>query len=295
MRIAYALLVHRDALQVKRLIHALMAPGVCFYVHLDKKALADASFQILHTLPETTVLERSIDVKWGGYSIVEASLCLLKTILESPQPIDQIVLMSGQCYPVKPNAEIMRFFRAQRGFSFFYSEPAESSWWSEAYARFKQYHPTDWSFRGRYRLAGLINKLLPERSFPMKGKMYGGPGSGWWSLAPAHARYLTDHISDHDELEKFSRTTWAPDEFFLQTILYNSPFSAEVKNRLLWFMEWSHGQPSPNVLNLKHLNALKKTDALFARKVCPGDSDELLNALDVYLHEKPGVDTGTEG
>ena len=50
-------------------------------------------------------------VRWGQYSIVEASLAGLRH-LRTLGRFDRVLLMSGQDYPVRPLAEIRAFCRS---------------------------------------------------------------------------------------------------------------------------------------------------------------------------------------
>jgi hypothetical protein len=67
------------------------------------------------------------------------------------------------------------------------------------------------------------------------------------------------------EIYKFFKYTWAPDELFFQTVLYNSPLLKDIENRSLWYIDWRTNGP-PKTLSLEDISPLRQTDALFARK-----------------------------
>jgi len=91
---AYLVLAHEDVKMLNILVARLVQTGVV-YIHLDKSSRIKS--------PEVTLLDgvklyREYKVKWGGWSIVEATKFLAdKAIADSA---DRLTLLSGNAYPI---------------------------------------------------------------------------------------------------------------------------------------------------------------------------------------------------
>lgn len=77
---------------------------------------------------------------------------------------------------------------------------------------------------------------------------------------------------------RFFKYTWAPDELFFHTILYNSPLKKTLVNRSLWYIDWNTNG-SPKTLTLDDYDRIVRSDALFARKFDETESKLLLSEL----------------
>lgn len=63
----------------------------------------------------------------------------------------------------------------------------------------------------------------------------------------------------------------------------NSPYKHELVSNDYRYIDWSAAGAHPKVLNHTDLDALKKTDDLFARKVNTEKSGKLLDELDQFI------------
>ncbi len=281
MKIAHLLLVHKAPAMVERLVKKMQHPAFYFFIHVDKKA-NKAAFEYLADIPNVIVLSNQIDVKWGGYSIVQATLYALNEALAYDVHFSTYTVMSGQDYPLLSNDALYRFYEHNAGKNFIYHEDENSEWWQTAYGRVDRYHLTDMNFKGKDRLAAFISSILPKRKIPFGGRLYGGPGSGWWSISAAAALYLTDLIEHDRKLEEFTKFTWAPDEFFIQTLILNSPLAEHTIIRNLWYMDWSEGKPSPKIFTAADFETLSQVPYIFARKFDSGVDNTILDLIDQW-------------
>lgn len=262
MKIAHLILAHNAPAQLSRLIGALENEHARFFVHLDKKADLNA-FAFLQNRSGVTLVPGRVDVGWGAYSIVDATLRGFKAITSSGEDFGCVNLLSGADYPLKSPSEIHDFLAGNVGKNFmeYYSVREE---WTEAIPRLTEYHLTNYNFPVKYLVQKWLNKLLPVRTMPAGLEPVGR--SQWMSLSMDAVRYILEYLNGHPEVVRFFQLTWAPDEIIFQTILYNSPFRSSLVNDNLRYIDWSEGQPSPKVLTEEDMDRMCASGKLFARK-----------------------------
>ncbi|SDD80816.1 Core-2/I-Branching enzyme [Dyadobacter soli] len=262
MKIAHLILAYAAPAQLSKLIGALEDEHAWFFVHLDKKADLNA-FAFLQNHERITLVPDRVDVGWGAYSIVEATLRGFKAVVDSGIDFGYVNLLSGADYPLQSPPEIHDYFvrNAGKNFMEYYSVHNE---WTEAIPRLTEYHLTNYNFPCKYLVQKWLNKLLPARTMPAGLEPVGR--SQWMSLTLDAVRYMLDYLDGHPGVTKFFKLTWAPDEIIFQTILYNSPFRSSLVNDNLRYIDWSKGQASPKVLTEEDLDRVLASGKLFARK-----------------------------
>lgn len=279
MKLAYLILAHNIPRQLNRLIETLSCPGVDFYVHVDKK-VPIGQFEQTENAPHVFFIKKRIRVYWGSYNMVKATLRGFEAIMESGIDYDYIVLLSGQDYPLKSNEEILSFYKMHPGKAFMEYYSIEKVW-REAILRIKEYHLTNFPFKGNTRLAGFLNKLLPER------KLYGNyeivGRSQWFSITLDHVRYILEFMRTHPRFRRYFLFCWGSDEFIFQTILYNSGFKDQMVNDDLRYTDWSAQKASPKILTLEDRERLLGSEKLFARKFDMNVDPGILDLLDAKV------------
>lgn len=262
MKIAHLILAHAAPAQLLKLIGALEHRDAWFFVHLDRKADIQA-FSFLQDRERVILVPGRVDVGWGAYSIVEATLRGFQSVVNSGIDFGYVNLLSGADYPLQSPLEIHDFFDRNAGNNFmeYYSVHSE---WTEAIPRLTEYHLTNYNFPGKYLVQKWMNRLLPVRKMPAGLEPVGR--SQWMSLTLDAVRYILDYLDGHPAVTKFFKLTWAPDEIIFQTILYNSPFRSSLVNDNLRYIDWSKGQASPKVLIEEDLERMWASGKLFARK-----------------------------
>lgn len=111
-------------------------------------------------------------------------------------------------------------------------------------------------------------------------------GSSWWCVTGKCLEYVYHHITT--EIEDYFKTSFAPDEMMIQTIIFNSPFK---------FKALPYKGPYPGLTGLTPLHhidyngsikvfrdsdieEIMKADKMFVRKTRTGVSDKLLDIID---------------
>lgn len=289
MNKAYIILAHRYPQHLIRMIRQLDDGNSCFYVHIDSSA--DISrFPFFSPAARRIMRLERLRTRWAGFDLVQATLNGLVAVLNSGRPVDRIILLSGQDYPIKSNEQIDAFFR-DSPFSIFLEHtliPDYRRW----EPRGGQYRLDKYYFglHSSQRLAGKAMNFLSclplgvSRKAPKHLKPYAG--SQWWVIDQYAAEYILRYLREHPEYVRFHRHTFAPDELFFHMILLNSDdprIAGAIVNDNLRFFRWpDSGLSHPEVLGSGDLEALRSSQALFARKFDPDKQPEIIDAIDQY-------------
>jgi hypothetical protein len=109
MKKAYIIMAHKAPQQLYRLIDRLNDGDSEFFIHIDKTA-EFTQFNSIKEFGDIVHFIERVNSKWGGFGSVQASLNGLKAVRDSSKNFDQVLLLSGQDYPIKSNAYINEFF-----------------------------------------------------------------------------------------------------------------------------------------------------------------------------------------
>lgn len=262
------------------MIRRMQHPGFDFYVHVDKK-IDIAPHLFLAKIPNVYLINDRVNVVWGGYNTIEATLRSVKEIFDTGKLYDYVHLMSGQDYPIKPASQMYDFFVANNGKEFLQFEHFDD-WASESYPRIREYHLTNYSFPGRYYVQWMMNKILPVRKSPLAMEYYGS--SMFWALTSKSLKYIIELIDNNARFRRFMQFTWGSDEFMFQTLVLNSSFKDNVVNDNLLFLDRDKGAAHPNILTSIHLGKLLASQKFFARKFDWAKDIVVLDNIDRYLN-----------
>ncbi len=307
MRIAYLILAHKNPSQLAELVTALDDPTKTrFYIHVDQRSaefLGSPSLKPIMDRENVSFLRDRVRVYWGGFSIVEATLRLLRKAVDEGG-FEYAVLLSGQDFPIKSNRHIELFFESHDGKEFISYTPLPSQEWDwgpDIMERIESYWRVDgirrllettgskrlqrWGWGAYSRLTTLVYRHAPglKRNFLPGIAPYGG--SSWFAISSRCATYALNYLQDHPEYCKFFAHTLISDESFFQTLILNSPFRDYVVNDALRFIDWDPGASSPRVLTCEDLDRLVVSDRLYARKFdndkCPGVVGKIIRHIAV--------------
>lgn len=280
MKLAILLLCHKNAEQINLFLQTMQHPAIEFFIHADKKS--DIADQIIkrpdiHMLPDSM----RVDVKWSGFSMIEATLNMLREACHS-RKFNYYWLCSGQDFPIKSPDEIISYFRNHVGKNFIGLVPSYN------YVDHKKNHydkRNDLYFphflMGKSLWIRLLKRLYIEISggwnctfllFHRKGRFaqtdfYYGPQ--WWAITDRFSVWLLKYLKDNPWYEEGYQSSLTPDESFFQTLLMMSPYK-ETRHDYLHYIDWSErpGKPrnSPNTLTLADYDKMKASGYLMARK-----------------------------
>lgn len=112
-------------------------------------------------------------------------------------------------------------------------------------------------------------------------------GSFFCTLSAPCVRYARDFARDNPDIVAFFRTTQAPDEVFLQTVLVNSRQFRLMPDRKR-YIDYSRSRNNhPKTLGVADLDPMLASGAHWARKFDPACDAEILNILDRHVQKRP--------
>ncbi|GGC05566.1 beta-1,6-N-acetylglucosaminyltransferase [Dyadobacter sediminis] len=297
MYLNYLILAHKNLAQVDRLIDNLMGESTYVYIHIDKRVPAiEIKKYRFASSDRVKVIRNRIAIYWGGFSMVRATLNLMKAA-SSKEREGYYILLSGQDFPLRSNENIYSFFQENQGSEFmnFWKMPYKG-WVNGGLDRIKYYWFVD--------KIGMYNSNLfcrfqqennMERAYFKDYPPYGG--SQWWCLTLHCIRYMLDFIERHPVVCDFFETTLIPDESFFSTILLNSPFSGNVVNDNLRYIVFEGGKPHPNLLGITDFSRIIDSEKLWARKFDINHDQSVLTQIEEHISKfkEPYVDTPSTG
>ncbi len=240
--------------------YATQYPNVNFYIHVDKKvAISNIKIKDMKNIFFLNDIDR-IDIKWAGFSMIQATLNLIYYALDKDAKneyfhlisADDVILNLGshvpddkifmECYCSQKHRYRMRFNTLHA---------------DTIYQR---------NFIGKV-LTQLYKKV--DLLLPTKKKYYFG--SQWFSISRNYLEILINSISAKDI--SFFEKKLCPDEHFFQYLVAKnnllSQLSSEGNKRYIVFdSAYQHGS-SPIWLNPKQLQEAFGSGYWFARKVQP--------------------------
>jgi hypothetical protein len=111
MKLAHLILAHSQPQQLNRLINALQHPDAAFYIHLDRKTDSRPFLELIQGKNIFFVRKRE-NVRWGAYSMVQATLNGFEEILAAGVAYRYVNLLSGQDYPLQSSEKIHEWLNA---------------------------------------------------------------------------------------------------------------------------------------------------------------------------------------
>ena len=276
MRLAHLILAHANEHQLERLVKKLLHKDADIYIHIDKKADLQ-SFLSLQALSNVYFIQKRFKIHWGGYSMVEATLAGFKAIAASGKSYSYVNLLSGQDYPLQSAADIHHFLKCNPGKAFMEYLLVEQEW-QEAIPRLFKYHLAYYRFPGWNFFQRWTNRFTRLRKLPQNMLAVGR--SQWFTITGEHLNYILLFLKKNPSVSNFFKLTWGPDEFFFQTILYNSPYQKDLVNNNLRYIDWSGAGVSPKTFTIADAGLLLASDKLFARKFGSDKNDPLLKMID---------------
>lgn len=234
---------------------------VDFLVHMDRKKYFEInkchlSLDNLYVLPE----EDCVDVYWGDYSQVQATLNLLKKASEK-RCYKFYHLLSGECLP------LLKFIQIEKEWQSNPIQYIEARARKETNWRIKTrvYHTKKkWmrSFRGKLlnRAYMMLGNFTNSSSFASEEIFY---GSQWFSITSEAANYILE--KELDGYFKSFEYSSCPDEHAFQMCLKNS-YIFKVADENKRYILFSRMKSSPDYLTIDKENFFRDK-YWFVRKV----------------------------
>ncbi len=281
-KIAYILLCHKDPEAIIQQALRLTAVGDYMSIHFDARAKAEDYTQIRDALddnPNVTFANKRIKCGWGEWSLVEASLYAIESAVDAFPRATHFYMLSGDCMAIKTAEYAHEFLDARdvdyiESVDFFESDWIKTGWKEERliYRHLVNERKYKKLFYGLYEVQ---RRLGLRREIPSDIQVM--IGSQWFCLRRRTIEAVLAFVEKRPDVVRFFRTTWIPDETFLQTVVRHLIPADEIDSRTLTFLMFSdYGMPV--TFYNDHYDLLLSQDFLFARKISP-EATELKRRL----------------
>ena len=283
---AILILAHKNIEQVTKLA-TILNNNFEVYIHFDKKMNIPENYKQILDKKNIHYISK-IDVHWGSWSIGAATVLLMKEALKNRQ-IEYIHVISGQDWLAIPSKNIYDKFIDNDRIYMTYSKAknvikkGESIiLWQKYYFNYDKINRRSTFGKIYHRGLLLIQSLLRINKFKKLGinlEIYSG--ENWVDMPRDAVEYCINYLESHPNLLKMLQTGCFSDEFWMQTILCNSP---EFKQRIVKnhhrYIKWQKQHGSyPAILDMSNFDNIINGDYIFARKFENPYSDELITQL----------------
>lgn len=230
-------------------------------------------------------LENRIEINWGTYSLVEATLNLMQYSLKNDY--DYFSLISESDLPLKNSQAMLNFLSEHNGKEFIGFVPEVSINTLENikfnYYPFLQGRKN--YLRKLYKFLR-INRLFKNPCFEILPQLY--KGSNWFTLSKYALRAIFSYLEKNPEYIKAFRYSFLSDEIFFHTILRNifpeqSFYALSAKDEFtssIRYISWG-GDSDPRTLLAEDVLLYKREnpEAFFIRKI--SDDSDFLKYLQI--------------
>lgn len=285
---AIIILAHGDLDNLKTLIDYFRSQCYVF-VHIDKKSnVTKEEIKSISSMKNVTGVYNHMKIHWGGNSILDCELFLLKEALERCDAT-YFHIISGEDYPIRPLEDFLNSFEVGFPKNFISCVHLPHPLWQDnTFSRFQYFYPYDWGKEERHpkivRTAIEIQKQIGfKRRIPDSvPHLYGG--SQWMSITRDAVTALLRYTKENKGLYRSMFMIFAPDEIYIQTVLCNILDKKLLAMHNMRFIRWKMENGScPATLSAEHFFLIATCNKLIARKMTANVSDGLKLIVRRYL------------
>lgn len=299
---AFLIIANENYTQLKQLLFLLDDERNDIVIHIDKKSpdYDEESFSSVVKQAKLSFTSKRICVDWGSFSLIECELLLLKDAVALGKH-DYYHLLSGKDLPIKTQDRIHAFFEQNQGKEFIrFGKHTKDNY----YFRVKYYFdfvqglkfPLKRQGKAKVAFIALCQKLIGINR--LRGnKIEFKKGTEWFSITQDLAEYV---ISNETWIKKNFTSTYCGDELFLQTLVYNSAFWADVFHPKfdgscvanMRLIDWNRGRPY--IFRKGDLQEILNSECLFARKFDAKVDNEIISEIIYAIQNQSTSQTEVE-
>lgn len=294
MKHCVAILAHKAVPQLKWLVELLLEQDALVMVHADAKSRSEIHKVLLEH--ENIIIDKSIDVRRAHYSLIEASLALMRSSLV--HTYDYFHLISGDDLPLRPLRSLSAFL-AENEYNYinYNSFPLKDSeikntdlfpsskirrdhipisnymHYSMKYGPglYESYQFTanpfvKWISKrfGKYRTFWKVYHTVLKRKVPKRQFFI---GSAWFSVQKKMIEHFVNTTEQDHHFYTYFKHVAYPDEIYFHTLALNSPWKNTVINSDLRYINWDRlVNGGPSILNSELIDEMRESNGFFARK-----------------------------
>ena len=293
---AFIIIAHGSLDILNKLLELLDSKYFDIFLHLDIKSNIKVA-DIYKCSKSKFYIFKKYDIRWGDYSMIETELYMLEQSRVNGYEYYHII--SGVDLPIKSNKYIYEFFHNNYPKEFVRFDEKETMNYKIDWIKY--YHNMEYSNYYKYATNTKTNNdfFKSDELFVKKQKqdgvdrLKGDPnvikcGANWVSITLDLLEYI---LSKKTYIEERFRYTRCCDEFFVQTLVYNSPF----KERLYYqeedgnyeacmrLVDWKRG--GPYVWGINDYDEIINSDKLLARKFDSNIDYEIIDKIYEYVKD----------
>uniref|UniRef100_G1U325 Glucosaminyl (N-acetyl) transferase 4 n=1 Tax=Oryctolagus cuniculus TaxID=9986 RepID=G1U325_RABIT len=211
--VAYSLVVHKDAIMVERLLHAIYAQHNVYCIHYDLKspdAFQVAMKNLAKCFPNVFIASRLEAVQYAHISRLQADLNCLSDLLKSSVQWKYVINLCGQDFPLKSNFELVSELKKLNGANMLETVRPPNS----KTERFTYHHELRQVPHDSVRLPVRTN--VSKQAPPHHIEVF--VGSAYFVLSQAFVNYIFNSSLVTDFFA-WSQDTYSPDEHFWATLV----------------------------------------------------------------------------
>ena len=283
MNFVYGIICHQLTNPLIFLVNELIkSPHSIIIIHVDKKTdIHTIKSQILEHA-QIHFIEDRVDVQWGGYSQIDATLKLLNYAQEFDYKY--FSLLSGDDIPLKDVNTIEKFL-LESGKEFLGHDK-----YVDPIPRVKYIYPDFFYERNKSFIKKIACKIVSnlhklgflKQNLDQLPILY--KGTSWFTLSKEAIQYILRYIEKNPNYDVAFQKSYCGDEVYFHTIIYNSPFKENLNldygltppEMALRYIDWKTGPDYPRILDDMDFDRMQKSNTLFARKMKKNISFELL-------------------
>lgn len=272
MRHAFLIMAHRPDKNLSYLLQQLDEEDFAIFLHMDQKSSVSADFYRSDVKRAKFNSLPAMKVTWGGYSQVTCMKKLVQAALQEG-PFCYYHFLSADSLLLKSKEELRQFFKKHQGKEFLQFQSKELAeetlkriryyYWSTSLDKYKSVRWLKNILGFSQKLVG-INRLKKFDFTPQKG-------GNWVSITEKFATYV---VAKEPWFKKRFKNTYAPDEFFFQTLAENSEFKQclfdgsyqDTMESCQRFILWREDTFGPVTLTREDWPLIEKSSCIFARK-----------------------------
>ncbi|XP_042546882.1 beta-1,3-galactosyl-O-glycosyl-glycoprotein beta-1,6-N-acetylglucosaminyltransferase 4 [Dipodomys spectabilis] len=211
--IAYSLVVHKDAIMVERLIHAIYNQHNIYCIHYDLKSpdtFKVAMNNLAKCFSNIFIASKLEAVEYAHISRLQADLNCLSDLLKSSVQWKYVINLCGQDFPLKSNFELVSELKKLNGANMLETVKPPSS----KVERFTYHHELR-SVPYEY-IKLPIRTNISKEAPPHDIEIF--VGSAYFVLSQAFVKYIFNN-SLIEDFFAWSKDTYSPDEHFWATLI----------------------------------------------------------------------------
>ncbi|RHL12616.1 MULTISPECIES: beta-1,6-N-acetylglucosaminyltransferase [Bacteroides] len=288
MKHAYLIIAHNEYPVLRALLSMLDDERNDIYLHIDHRSteLYEKIRSLQMQRAKLHILSTRNKVYWGDLSQVETEYLLLETAL-TQEVYSYYHLLSGTDLPIQTQDYIHSFFQINTGKEFvgYWSDNKHQKDLKRKISRYYFFtkhlkrNNSKWHVITApcHNLALIAQKVV---HFHRKQEVEFRKGSQWFSITHNFCLYL---LKKKPFVLRRFRYTLCPDEIFVQTLLWNSPFKKNIYNiednniGSMRLIDWNRGDPY--TWKIQDYTELVNSDKLFARKFS-SQEEELIKLIE---------------